>query len=357
MPGANEKAGSYSNTMSSMLQFEQNPRRRMLILLAVALVVVAVLGIFAASLSSAGGCNAVLSAQRFGCIAALAWHTGNVALCSKIGNQGAMASCVTAIAEEKENSTYCSALGGNYRTNCVDNVSYSSSKPSLCNVLEGNNQSLCMYNVIAKLNFSDQSYCPAISEIPYKVMCYAQSYYGLALSTGNYSYCSYLPQSENATIAYAMELQNPSYRSSAGSILTGVINATPRDLCYDSFSRKDQASCSYISSQALRSVCSSSYAQPNTTFSVQAEVASCSNATTTQLKDLCYFGVYANQALITGNETWCGQIANQSYMRSCIVNLATSSSNDLYCNALQNSSQAASCMEEVQLSGGASAGG
>jgi hypothetical protein len=354
MPSAGKQRKGQSTDISSMLQLDQNPKRRVLILCAVAVVVVAIAAVAVGALRGGSGCNAVLSAQRFGCIEALAGQTGNAILCRQITNQGMETSCIMAVARVKGNVSVCgSLLGGQYRTNCIDNVSYSKSDPSLCNGLDSFNQSLCSYNIAAKLNFSESSYCSGMEEKFYQTLCYSQSYYHLALSTGNYSYCGNLPAIHNNTILYAMALQNPNYQPSTGGLFTSVVNTTPRDLCYASFSSpKSQASCAYISNSTLRSACNAAGIQSNATVSIQNVTAYCANTGTTQLRNLCYFGAYSDEAIVTLNVSWCSQIANQSYMRSCVVNLATSTSNSVYCGALQNSSQVNSCLNEVTLASG-----
>jgi hypothetical protein len=354
MPGAGKKKSGQSGTMSSILQFDQKPRRRMLILGAAALVIIAVIAIGIGTLRGGSGCNAALATQRFGCIEALAGQTANPQLCTKIGNSAMEASCIIAVAKDSGNSSACiTLLGGRDRIDCVDNVSYSKSDPALCNGLDAANQSLCSYNVVAALNFSDRSYCSGIREQAYQVLCYSQSYYHLALSTGNYSYCGELQPVQNSTLIYAMATQNPSYQSSPTGLFTGFVNTTPRDFCYASLATtKSQASCAYITNSTLRQACGAAGLQSNTTVSIQNITANCASTGSPQLRNLCYFGVYTNEAMATYNESWCGQITNQSYMTTCVVNLATARMNTTYCKALQNASDMQTCVSDVQLASG-----
>lgn len=354
MAGDSKRVGRESGTVSSLLQFEQNPRRRMLVLATVALFVVAALALVAGSLISSSGCNAVLPASRFGCIATLAGQTGNSAICNRIGNLGIRNSCIISVAESSGNVLSCQAFDqGQYRTNCVENVSYYKSDPSLCDGLDSGNQSVCRYGVAAKLNFSVLTYCTAITEPRYRSLCDSQSYYHLALSTGNYSYCGALPAVQNATVLYAMGQQDSNYQSSSTGLLSGFLNTTPRDLCYSSLSASgSHGSCAYVSNLTLRAACNSTASPSNSTFSVANITADCAGASTQQVRDLCYFGVYSNEALQTYNESWCGMITNSSYMASCVVNLATSTGNSIYCGALQDPGVRQSCISETRLAVG-----
>jgi len=204
--------------------------------------------------------------------------------------------------------------------------------------------------VLGKLNFSVSSYCPGITQQPYRGLCTMQNYYHLALSTRNYSYCAMLPSSYNGTLLYAMTLQNPNAQTASSSYLTSFANVTPQDFCYSTVQGiGSQSSCSYISNATFRDACNNYATTSNTNMTVQNMTASCGNTPSQQLKDLCYFGVYTNEAVSTYNESWCSLIGNQSYRKSCVVNLAVASQNVTYCNALQNANDTQSCVLETQL--------
>jgi hypothetical protein len=340
------------DSASSVLNFEKNPKRRLMILGVGALAIVAIVLFVIGSIATASGCNAVLSAQRYGCIESLAGQTGNVLYCNRIGSPGIRSSCIMSVAEAGKNTSECTAFPiGQYRTDCIENISYSTSNPVACNGLDQPNQSLCGYNVMAKLNFSGPSYCAGITEQSYRNLCTSQSYYHLAIATRNYSYCSNLPAAQNETLVYAMTRQEPNSQNISSSYLTSFLNITPRDLCYSSIAGSgSNASCAYIANSTLRNACNGSSSSYNSTATVQNLTASCGNAPSKQLQNLCYFGIYANQAVNTNNESWCGLITNQSYMQNCIVNLATSSQNATYCNSLPNANDTQSCVLETQLS-------
>ncbi len=354
MASASNRAKKGWNEVSSVLHFDQNPRRRLMVIGVVALLVVAVLIVAVHSVYSGSGCNAVLSVQRYSCLATLAVRTGSVPYCDQIGNSGMRESCIMAVAESGRNVSACTSFPqGQYRTNCIENISLVSSNPSLCDGLDVHNQSLCRYTLASGSNFSEPSYCSGIREAYYGVLCSGQSYYHLALKTGNDSYCGDLPSALNSTLTYSMSIQNPDSQGSRYGVLASLVNVTPRDFCYSSLAnRTSYGSCSRISNSTLRSSCNATTLVANSTFSVQNATADCSNETSSLLKNLCYFGVYSNEALSTSNESWCGRITNMSYSTSCIVNLASSTGNTSYCNSLQDPSSVQSCLEEVQLSGG-----
>lgn len=340
------------DSASSVLNFEKNPKRRLMILGVGTLVIVAIVLFVIGSVATASGCNAVLSAQRYGCIESLAGQTGNVLYCNRIGSSGIRNSCIMSVAEASKNTSECTAFPmGQYRTDCIENISYSTSNPIACNGLDQANQSLCSYNVMAKLNFSGRAYCAGITQQSYRNLCTSQSYYHLAISTGNYSYCANLPSTQNETLLYAMTSQEPGSQNISSSYLTSFLNITPRDLCYSSVAGSgSDASCTYISNSTLRNACNGSASTYSSNTTVQNLTVSCSNAPNKQLQNLCYFGIYSNEAVTTYNESWCGLITNQSYMKSCIVNLATASQNVTYCNSLPNVNDTQSCVLETQLS-------
>jgi len=327
----------------------------MLVVGAVALIVIALIAFAAMSLGRSGGCNAALPTQRFECLGSLAVQTGNAQICGQIGNSAMEGTCIVSVAQSTDNALACDILPvGESRVFCVENVSYSASNPSLCSYLDPDNNSLCRYGIADKLNFSSASYCSGIPNSSYATLCSSQSYFHLALATGNYSYCGKLTDSANGTIVYAMEQQGGSYQSAdAYGQLYGFINATPRDLCYSALGTQgSQAACGYISNSTLRAACGTGSASLNYSVPVANLTAACAKANDTRLVSLCDFGVYTNQAVKSSNESWCGQLTNQSYMMSCVVNLATTELNATYCNALQNASNRQSCVYETQLAAG-----
>ena len=150
-----------------------------------------------------------------------------------------------------------------------------------------------------------------------------------------------------------MTVQNPGYQSSAYGFLAGLINTTPQDFCYSSMpSASSSGACARISNSTLRNACNETALTSNSTLSIQNATADCAYATSAPLKDLCYFSVYTSVALRTGNESWCGLIQNQSYLVSCVVNLANYTGNVTYCGSLKDSPSRQSCIYEIQLATG-----
>ncbi len=343
--------------IASVLRFDQNPRRGLMMLAAAALVVVAVVVVAAMSAQAGGGgCNAILSTQRYGCLGNLASQTGNALYCNRIGNAGMRESCIMSVAEGTGGVSACSAFpDGPQRMGCIENVSLSSGNPSICDALDGHNQSLCRYAAASRSNFSQISYCTGIREPGYGSLCTYQSYYRLALQTGNYSYCGELPPGQNSTLLYAMTIQDPSYQSTAYGPFVGFMNTTPQDFCYSSLDTGASSSggaCSRISNSTLRAACDEAAAPSNATFSVQNATAACAYANSTALRNLCYFGVYTEEAFSTGNESWCGLITNRSYMASCVVNLANYTGNVTYCSNLNDTASRQACIYEAQQGNG-----
>jgi hypothetical protein len=296
----------------------------------------------------------VLSAQRYGCLAALAGQTKNVLYCNQIGNPGLRNSCVMSLAEGSGNVSECNAFGtGQQRTQCVENISLSAGNPSLCDGLDAHNQSACRYAMAERANFSQLSYCSGIRAQPYGGLCSAQSYYHLALESGNYSYCGDLPSGSNGTLVYYMMFQDPAYQSSSYGLSAGFLNLTPRDLCYSSVpAALSSGACAQISNSTLRSACANQAAAANFTVPARNATQYCANSNSIQLTNLCYFGIYANEALQTGNESWCGLIPNQSYTTTCVVNLASLTGNITYCGDIANQQSRQSCVYETQIANG-----
>lgn len=342
-----------SDNLSSLLQFDKNPKRRLMVFGVFVLLVLALIIVAAHAIRPSSGCTAILATQRYGCIASLAGQTGNALICDQIGNAGMRNSCIMSVAEASRSTAACSAFpDGPQRNSCIENVSYSASNPLLCDGLDSHNQSICRYTISQAANFSVPTYCGGIHDPYYRGLCGYQSIYHIALSTGNYSYCGGLPATPNATLTYAMGIQDSSYPASYG-LIASFSNVTPRDFCYSSIpATASSNSCIYISNSTLRSACNISANPSNSSLSLQNETAGCANASTPQLMDLCYFGVYTNQAVKTSNESWCGLITNQSYLTSCVVNLASAKGNVTYCGTLQNQSSRQSCIYETQLASG-----
>lgn len=342
------------SSMSSILQFGDNPRRGYFVLGAILLVMLAVFVIAVRAIPHSGGCTAVLDAQRYGCLAALAGSTGNVAYCNQIGSSGMRNSCLLSVAESTRNISACGAFPeGQYRTNCIENISYSALNPSMCGGLSIQNQSECSYNIALRLNFSRASVCNEIENSTDQNLCTSQSYYHLALATGNYSYCGSLSNQSDGELIYAMSAQNPNYQSNAYGYYATFAAVSPRDFCYSSIpSTPGHNSCSYIANSSLRTVCSQSNVTGNYSLSIQNESAACGTTSNSTIRNLCYFGLYTNQAVRTLNESWCGLIPNQSYTETCIVNLANETGNVTYCGDIRNTNDRQSCIYETQASGG-----
>lgn len=350
-----KKARNVWNEMSSVLSFDQNPRRGLMVLAVMALVVVALLVVGARSLQSGNpGCTAILSVQRYGCIAALAGRTGNVLYCNQIGNPQMQSSCIVSVAEGRRNVSDCSDFpAGSSRNTCIENVSLISANPSLCDGLDIHNQSTCRYGIASAVNFSQLSYCMGIRNSTYQGTCTAQSYYHLALQTGNGTYCAHLPSTADSALVYSMGMQNPDSQWAGYGILSSYMNTTPQDFCYASLATPaSHATCSQITNSTLQAACNENTSSTNAGLTVQNASADCSAGSTQQLRDLCYFSIYTDEAISTSNESWCGLITNGSYMTSCVFNLASRTANVTYCNALQDSSSVQSCIYQTQLENG-----
>jgi hypothetical protein len=354
MAETGKKVRTEMGSMSALLNFQDHPKRRLFIVGVIALLGLAVLSVLFITVHSAGGCNAILSTQRFSCIQTLAAQSGSASLCNKITNGGMRTSCIMSVALSKKNSSICySQFSGRETVNCVENISYAASDPSLCDGLDSYNQSDCRYLIEAAVNFSMPSYCTGIKERSYGVLCNAQSYYHLAVVTGNYSYCGDLPPTTNGSILYSMAQQNPAYESTPTGAFSGLLNTSLRDFCYSSLaSSGSHASCAYISNSTLQAGCYAMAQNSTASFTVANVSASCANQTVSSLRNLCYFGLYTNEAAATSNVAWCSQIPNATYSTSCVVNLASSSDNQTYCNALGNANDIASCQEQTQLQNG-----
>ncbi len=324
-----------------------NPERRTIIFVAAAMVLLAIVAVALNTISSRTGCGGiVLSMQRYQCYDNLAQSTGDVAYCMKSGVYEQ--NCALSLANKNANVTYCKVLSGVTYTGCIENVSIDAMDPSYCSMLSGNNASSCYYKYENQINFSTESYCGSITNSTYRNNCRYSYDYMRAISTGQNSYCSMLPETENESLMYNLsKLGNASVRENYG--FYSYLNTTPSQYCYNVEGAITLAKGKNpINSTSNMSI----YALNNTQISSECGVGNyivSQNATASALSSICGYAFYTQRAIYEKNTSECDLISSQNFRYSCIENLAISTQNALVCNYLGSQSEASSCEYAVSL--------
>ncbi len=347
-------------------KMETTQRERMIIL-AVITVVLVIAGSVALIATSAGTplsrcTRIVVSQQKSACLLELANSTMNVSVCNYLS--GTLASqCVSGIALASSNTTACSNLSSNESSysQCIIAIGTSDGNASYCSALSEPYISTCAYSVAEHNSFNDTVTCTMIGNASLMNDCMLKSYYNEAVSLKNATYCSYLPNSANATLV--------SYMSQSSTSLFGISNATatlpylnsttPQQFCYYNVAliAHNLSTCSMVSGQlnmlcTARLTSATSYNTSLTNATANSitldNVSQLCSSVPSSVQSLCIYSLYSYIAVQSRNASVCNLISSPLYQGACYAGLAQRYNDSSYCDYIQNVSIRSACATAPQ---------
>lgn len=292
------------------------------------IVVLALISVFYLDLHK--GCSGVLyTTQRNNCFENFAVSTGNASMCYKISGTYVQNLCLENVAVSTSNASVCNSINNQSITySCASKLSISTGNESVCNTLSTQQyRSECLYSFASSKEFAEVYYCNGISNSTLYGYCSDASTYGLAMSTGNASYCSSI-SSNVSTGMPASELMGI-YKSNQSTtnytFSDTLLNASDSEICYYSLAIKyrNLSLCSYLHG-AVGEACN---AQLNLTSAKKPKIN-----LATVVSDCIAVGIYGGElttdscyvgfAVSYRNATYCSPITNSSIKKNCIAKVA-----------------------------------
>lgn len=329
------------------------------LLLAAALIILG-LQSFVLHKSALRDCTSILLPQsKQQCLQNLALSTGNVSVCNYALGQSRDA-CLAGFAEASNSLVSCGAINSSspYYSTCIYNVSYSSDSLNGCGLLQNSSyRSECIYSIAQKLGFQSLSYCSGIENESLRNTCSDMYYYNSANARHNASYCSFLPNEQNATLLYLMSLQGPGPQASSSYSITlplyyYIMNATPRSVCYYGLAvnMKNSSLCGFVGG-SLSATCAYAVKAAQSNVSINSTLnssainvsAMCSSAPS-YLKSYCEAGIETSMAIKDQNVGICLNMSSTVFSYSCVEAIARTYGDSSYCDYIQNATAQSACL-------------
>lgn len=351
-----------ADTGSATSNLSDSEKRRIVYVAVVLLVVIAALSVLLSPRGTgASSCNSIFQQDKDNCIEAIAANTNNVSMCSTL-QPPYSDQCYLTIAENKSDTQLCGSISSqDMADQCYMAIANSTGNAQVCDYINGTGGDACRYTIALKTNSS--ATCGTITNSTEGLACNTTLQFNRALSSGNFSRCSYITTNNDSALTYLV-LADSKVNKDVGLLLnvsqlveySAFFNLTlgTRDICYTSgaYLTANGAYCGEVQNATVARSCqilagersSNMTAVNSTPANFTALLDQCNGqSNVSECKD----GVYYLQAISTKNVTPCNNIP-QSQSYQCYFSIAQEYNSTKYCGYIQNATLNNDCLLAIE---------